>query len=61
MRIMQKRSCEKRPRPLVRVWWAALGMIATAVALLPMGAIAQMGTTTVQGTVYRAEIGRAHV
>lgn len=52
---MQKRSCEKRPRPLVRVWWAALGMIATAVALLPMGAIAQMGTTTVQGTVYRAD------
>ncbi len=42
-------------RAFAPVWRAALGLMALAVAVLPPRVTAQMNTTTVQGTVYRAD------
>ncbi|HEX4007854.1 MAG TPA: hypothetical protein VHX60_16900 [Acidobacteriaceae bacterium] len=51
---MQNKSCDKRTRVLVRAGRNALGAIALLAVILPMRAAAQMNTTTVQGTIYRA-------
>lgn len=52
---MRNRNCKERMRACAPVWRAALGLMAIAVALLPPRVAAQMNTTTVQGTVYRAD------
>ncbi|MGC2639175.1 MAG: hypothetical protein WA294_18460, partial [Acidobacteriaceae bacterium] len=52
---MQKRSCEKRARAGVCVRWMALAALALVLAAVPPCATAQMNTTTVQGTIYRAD------
>ena len=52
---MQNRSCEKRACALVRAGRAVLCALAVVAAILPLRAAAQMNTTTVQGTVYRAD------
>jgi hypothetical protein len=52
---MQKRSCEERIRVLARGGWAVLGAFVLTGALQPQPAAAQMSTTTVQGTIYRAD------
>jgi len=49
---MQKRSCKDRDCGLMRL---AMALMLVALALLPLGATAQMTMTTVQGTVYRAD------
>ena len=54
-RNMGNRDCAKRKRTAVWLLWGALGLVATAVAALPARLAAQMTTTTVQGTVYRAD------
>ncbi len=52
---MRNRNCKERMRACAPVWRAALGLMAIAVAVLPPRVAAQMNTTTVQGTVYRAD------
>lgn len=52
---MQNKSCEKRTRALARAGRAALAVLAAVTAILPLRAAAQINTTTVQGTVYRAD------
>ncbi|HEY6445432.1 MAG TPA: hypothetical protein VIY53_03160 [Acidobacteriaceae bacterium] len=52
---MQKRSCEKRARAVVCVPWAALAALAFVLAAVPTCATGQVSTTTVQGTIYRAD------
>ncbi|HKO13001.1 MAG TPA: hypothetical protein VJV22_13590, partial [Acidobacteriaceae bacterium] len=49
---MQKRSCKDWECGLMRL---AKALMLVALALLPLGAMAQMTMTTVQGTVYRAD------
>lgn len=50
---MQKRSSEKRAGAVARQWAVMLGMVVAAV--LPTHLGAQISTTTVQGTIYRAD------
>ncbi len=52
---MRNRNCKERVRVCAPVWRAAFGLMAIAVAVLPPRVAAQMNTTTVQGTVYRAD------
>lgn len=54
MRNIQKNNCEERRGP---GWpgWTTLISIGLAIAILPLHAVAQMSTTTVQGTIYRAD------
>ncbi|MGB6901515.1 MAG: hypothetical protein WBD98_01705, partial [Acidobacteriaceae bacterium] len=52
---MRNRNCKERMRTCAPVWRVALGVMALAVAVLPPRVAAQMNTTTVQGTVYRAD------
>src|SRR5580698_1409728 len=52
---MRNRNCKERMRIGAPAWRVALGVMAIAVAVLPPHVIAQMNTTTVQGTVYRAD------
>ena len=54
-RNMRNRDYEERKKAVVPVWRAALGLLAVAVAILPPRMSAQIQTTTVQGTVYRAD------
>jgi hypothetical protein len=42
-------------RVVAPMWRVALGLMAIAVAVFPLRVIAQINTTTVQGTVYRAD------
>src|SRR6202044_1033565 len=55
MRNMRNTKCKKRMCVFVPVLRMALGVMAIAVAVLPPHVTAQMNTTTVQGTVYRAD------
>ena len=55
MRNMRNRDCKEWMRALTPMRRVALGLVAIAVALFPPQATAQMTTTTVQGTVYRAD------
>lgn len=55
MRNMRNRDCKERMRALTPMWRVAFGLMAIAVAWLLPQAPAQMTTTTVQGTVYRAD------
>ena len=45
----------KRNCGFARIWRVAIGLTAVAVAVLPPRATAQVNTTTVQGTIYRAD------
>jgi hypothetical protein len=54
-RNIRNRDYEERKKAVVPVWRAALGLLAVAVAILPPRMSAQIQTTTVQGTVYRAD------
>jgi len=59
MRIMRNidsiKGLGRRLAAWVAVWLAAPGLVALAIAVLPPRVIAQMNTTTVQGTIYRAD------
>ncbi len=55
MRNMRNRDCKERMCALAPVWRVALGLMAIAVAMLPPRVTAQINTTTVQGTVFRAD------
>src|SRR5580658_1082783 len=55
MRIMQNRNCNQHTGAIGAVWQAALAALVIAAALSPLRAAAQVNTTTVQGTVYRAD------
>ena len=55
MRNMRNRDSNERMRAFAPVWRVALGLMALAVAVLPPRVTAQMNTTTVQGTIYRAD------
>ncbi len=59
MRNMRNRDHEKRTWVAGRVWRAALWLTAVAITLLPPHIAAQISTTTIQGTVYRADGGPA--
>lgn len=52
---MRNRDSNERMRAFAPVWRVALGLMALAVAVLPPRVTAQMNTTTVQGTIYRAD------
>ena len=54
-RNMRNRDYEERTKRVAQIWRAALGVLAIAVAILPPHMTAQIQTTTVQGTVYRAD------
>ena len=55
MRNMRNRDCKERLRAGAAAARMALALMSIAVALLPPRMAAQMSTTTVQGTVYRAD------
>jgi hypothetical protein len=52
---MQNRNCNQHAGAIGAVWQAALAALVIAAALSPLRAAAQVNTTTVQGTVYRAD------
>lgn len=52
---MQNKSCGTLSCAFARIWRAALAFVAIAIAVLPPRIAAQMKTTTVQGTIYRAD------
>lgn len=52
---MRNKVCEERMRAVASIGRLAIGLTAVAVAMLPPRAAAQINTTTVQGTVYRAD------
>ena len=54
-RNMRNRDNEGLKRTVALAWRAALGLVAVAVAIFPPRMSAQIHTTTVQGTVYRAD------
>ena len=54
-RNMRNRDNEERTKTVARIWRAALGLLAVAAAILTPSIGAQIQTTTVQGTVYRAD------
>ncbi len=56
---MRNRDHEERTWLAGRLWGAALGLMAAGITLFPPGIAAQISTTTVQGTVYRADGGPA--
>jgi len=60
MRLMRKKNCEKRISassvlPCLRRSLATAAAVAAALILTTSGAAAQVATTTVQGTIYRAD------
>lgn len=55
MRHMRNRDCEERRRSLAPIWRLALTLAAGLALLAPTGARGQVATTTVQGTIYRAD------
>lgn len=54
-RNMRNRDYEERTKTVALGWRAALGLVAVAVAIFSPRMTAQIHTTTVQGTVYRAD------
>jgi hypothetical protein len=52
---MQNTNCEEQARAKLCLRRAALLALSVLVALIPLRALAQVSTTTVQGTIYRAD------